>query len=78
MDEVALDDRCPLRERKVKEENGDVTEREDELPWCVLCNDDATIRCLDCGGDLYCTRCNKEAHRSWGDDDHRCVEYKKK
>lgn len=32
---------------------------EDELPWCVLCNADATIRCYGCDNDLYCNKCFK-------------------
>lgn len=37
---------------------------EDIESWCVICNDDATLRCLGCDGDVYCQECWNEGHRS--------------
>ncbi|XP_013772654.1 abscission/NoCut checkpoint regulator-like [Limulus polyphemus] len=51
-------------------------EEMDELPWCVICNEDALVRCLDCEGDLYCMRCFKECHDSFDIKDHRSAPYK--
>ena len=31
--------------------------------WCIICCDDATVKCLGCGGDLYCGKCWKEGHK---------------
>lgn len=47
--------------------------------WCVICNDDATVRCLGCDGDLYCQRCWDEGHRGkdagYEEKMHRAVVY---
>uniref|UniRef100_A0A0B7A532 FYVE-type domain-containing protein n=1 Tax=Arion vulgaris TaxID=1028688 RepID=A0A0B7A532_9EUPU len=29
----------------------------DELPYCCMCTEDATVRCRDCDMDLYCQKC---------------------
>lgn len=50
--------------------------------WCIICNDDATLSCLGCDEDLYCTNCWLEGHR--GEDAgadkrrHRAVQYNKR
>jgi hypothetical protein len=31
--------------------------------WCIICNDDATLKCTGCDGDLYCMNCWLEGHR---------------
>lgn len=37
---------------------------DDEIEtWCIICLDDATVRCLGCEGDLYCSNCWNEGHR---------------
>jgi hypothetical protein len=37
---------------------------DDEIDsWCIICSDDATLRCKGCDGDLYCTNCWLEGHR---------------
>ncbi|KAK7104442.1 abscission/NoCut checkpoint regulator-like isoform X2 [Littorina saxatilis] len=48
----------------------------DELPYCIICTEDALIRCIDCDMDLYCNRCFKEGHKDLGLTDHRSVPYK--
>lgn len=72
MDEVALDDKI-LKE--LPEEKMEISESP-ELPWCVLCNADGRVRCLDCSGDIYCIKCSKEVHREFGETDHRIVPFK--
>lgn len=71
MAEVALEDKCPVNTNN----NTPMEEETEEFPWCVLCNDDAKCRCLDCD-DLYCNKCNVEIHKEWGYTDHRCVPFK--
>ncbi|XP_056640788.1 abscission/NoCut checkpoint regulator [Diorhabda sublineata] len=80
MDEVALDEKLPaavLSTSKATDEEDEFNDSP-QLPWCVLCNNDAKYRCIDCDGDLYCSSCNKEVHKTWGDTDHHVVPFKPK
>ncbi|KAH5407639.1 hypothetical protein HBI32_147870 [Parastagonospora nodorum] len=37
---------------------------DDEIDtWCIICQDDATLKCLGCDSDLYCQLCWTEGHR---------------
>lgn len=83
MAEVALEEKISLAGKKSSQASSDddfetdeVNTQSTELPWCVLCNNDAKFRCLDCGGDLYCVECNREVHQTWGDTDHKVIPYK--
>ena len=50
--------------------------------WCIICSDDATLQCIGCDGDLYCTNCWVEGHR--GEDagieerTHKAVQFVKR
>lgn len=50
--------------------------------WCIICQDDATLKCLGCDDDLYCQRCWNEGHRGEGagfeERTHKAVLYARK
>lgn len=47
--------------------------------WCTVCLEDATLRCLGCDSDVYCTRCWREMHvgpaAAFDDRNHRAVQF---
>lgn len=47
--------------------------------WCTVCLDDATLRCLGCDDDPYCTRCWREMHigpaAAFDDRSHKAVQF---
>ncbi|KAF2270698.1 hypothetical protein CC78DRAFT_139288 [Lojkania enalia] len=50
--------------------------------WCIICNDDARLKCLGCDGDLYCQNCWMEGHKgesaSYEERRHKAILYNRK
>lgn len=34
----------------------------DQKSWCIVCLDDATVRCIGCDDDVYCASCWRDMH----------------
>lgn len=52
---------------------------EDMESWCCICNEDATVKCMGCDGDLYCQECWSEGHGNGPGQErgHRALGYAK-
>jgi hypothetical protein len=55
---------------------------DDEIEtWCIICQDDATVKCVGCDGDLYCANCWKEGHMGpdvgFEEKSHKWTKYRK-
>ncbi|PNS20921.1 hypothetical protein CAC42_2852 [Sphaceloma murrayae] len=63
----------------VKKSNLPTYTDEDIESWCCICNEDATVKCLGCDGDLYCSDCWNDGHGKGPGQErgHRAVEYRR-
>ena len=52
---------------------------EDMESWCCICNEDATVKCMGCDGDLYCQECWSDGHGTGPGQErgHRALAYAK-
>lgn len=67
--EEALGEAVPSSAKEEKEE------KEEELPWCCICNADAKVRCRGCDNDLFCQRCFRECHKGEDPGEHSTVPF---
>lgn len=52
-------------------------EHDEVNTWCIICNEDATLKCLDCEGDIYCYSCFHKGHEEWNMNHHKPITFKK-
>lgn len=49
-----------------------------EYPWCIICSEDATVRCGECDNELFCSACFRDCHKEEDLADHKGTSYTKK
>ncbi|XP_059469878.1 abscission/NoCut checkpoint regulator [Neocloeon triangulifer] len=72
---IALKEKLRVDDSEVSDEEVISDHVSEEVPWCCICNEDATLRCPGCAGDLYCGRCFKEGHDVCDMNEHKPVKY---
>ncbi|KAK8236316.1 hypothetical protein IWZ00DRAFT_116130 [Phyllosticta capitalensis] len=69
---------APSKKPPIKTNKSKFTDEEIDS-WCIICYDNATLRCLGCDGDLYCRKCWLEGHKGesagFEERTHRAVEF---
>ncbi|OWF47222.1 abscission/NoCut checkpoint regulator-like [Mizuhopecten yessoensis] len=68
-------DKIGVRRSLIKSNEERSEEDEDELPYCSICTEDATIRCHGCDKDLYCNQCWNKSHKDFQMEDHVTSKY---
>jgi hypothetical protein len=67
---------APKSKKKIKGSKKEYDYTEDDIAtWCTICNDDATVKCMGCEGDLYCAGCWRETHTGFDERGHRWEKY---
>lgn len=71
----SLSDLDDSEEDKADDNDDDYDET---LDWCTTCNEDGTLRCLDCDEDVYCRECFAELHTDSDMRRHRTVPHQRR
>jgi hypothetical protein len=74
------DERSPKPNAGKKEKGAGYTD-EDQKTWCIVCLEDATVRCTGCDDDVYCSRCWRDMHvgpaAGYDERGHKGVKFEK-
>lgn len=68
-------DKMGQRKSQIRSNEERSQEDDDELPYCSICTEDATIRCHGCDLDLYCSQCWNKSHKDFQMEDHVTSKY---
>ncbi|KAK6631409.1 hypothetical protein RUM44_005936 [Polyplax serrata] len=58
--------------------DADESREDSDLPWCIICNENAVVKCLGCDGHLYCNTCFQQGHEFFNMEDHKTVPFNRR
>ncbi|PWN42228.1 hypothetical protein IE81DRAFT_140821 [Ceraceosorus guamensis] len=61
----------PSKGADIKQSKQGNEEEEDMEGWCCICNEDASLQCVGCDSDPYCSQCWAEGHGRMDRDELR-------